>query len=204
MFILFIVVFTATYFHVSISDQIQIIFWISLYLISNFIIGFHPFSFKWNIIRLVSIILILYLSYKNLDQNIYSISLLIPFSKDKISFAHEFEINSLSIYKLRHSVLFINDLTGDLIDFIDSLNEDDNYWISLSFYPTITGYNIDDGMQLFISDPILINKDSDPLLLTQFIMDRLNRMIDFYYLDDSIINNNDGIIIIKFTEIELK
>jgi hypothetical protein len=59
-------------------------------------------------------------------------------------------------------------------------------------------------MQLFISDPILINKDSDPLLLTQFIMDRLNRMIDFYYLDDSIINNNDGIIIIKFTEIELK
>jgi hypothetical protein len=59
-------------------------------------------------------------------------------------------------------------------------------------------------MQLFISDPILINKESNPLLLTQFIMDRLHKMIDFYYLDDSIINNNDAIIIIKFTEIDLK
>jgi hypothetical protein len=204
MFILFIVVFTATYFHVSISDQIQIIIWISLYLISNFIIGFHPFSFKWNIIRLVSIILILYLSYKNLDQTIYLTSLLIPVSKNEISYAHDLEVKSFNFHETRKTVLFINDLTGDLTDFINSLNEDDNYWVSFSFYPTITGYNIDDGMQLFISDPILINKDSNPLLLTQFIMDRLHKMIDFYYLDDSIINNNDGIIIIKFTEIELK
>jgi hypothetical protein len=58
-------------------------------------------------------------------------------------------------------------------------------------------------MQLFISDPILINKDSSSILLTQFIMDRLHIMIDFYYLDDSIINNNDSIIVVKFTEIEL-
>jgi hypothetical protein len=202
MFIITILAFTATY--LSINDQIQIIILILLFFISNFIIGFHPFSFKWNIIRLVSIILILYLSYKNLDQNIYSISLLIPFSQNKISFVHEFEINSLSIYKVRHTVLYINDLTWDLTEFINHLNEDDSYWISLSFYPTITGYNIDDGMQLFISDPILINKESNPLLLTQFIMDRLHKMIDFYYLDDSIINNNDAIIIIKFTEIDLK
>jgi len=58
-------------------------------------------------------------------------------------------------------------------------------------------------MQIYICDPILINKDSSPLLLTQFINDRLNVMIDFYYLDDSIINSKDSIIIVKFTEIEL-
>jgi hypothetical protein len=89
------------------------------------------------------------------------------------------------------------------MDFLKILNEDDNYWVSLSFYPTISGYSIDDGMQLFLSDPILINKDSSAITLTQFIMNRLHLMIDFYYLDDSIINNNDGIIVVKFIKIEL-
>jgi hypothetical protein len=70
----------------------------------------------------------------------------------------------------------------------------------LTFHPDILGYNIDDGIKLFISDPILINKDSSPLLLTQFIMNRLNIMIDLYYLDDSIINSKDSIIVVKFTE----
>jgi hypothetical protein len=203
MFILFILAFIATFFPLSIADQLQLIIWIIVFFITNFLIGFNPFSFKLHIIRMLSIIMILYLSYKNLDQSIYLTSLLIPISLDKIHFVHDFEINSLNFHKTRRTVLCINDLTLDIIDFINNLNEDDNYWVSFSFYPTITGYNIDDGMQLYISDPILINKDSSSILLTQFIMNRLHRMIDFYYLDDSIINNNDSIIVVKFTEIEL-
>lgn len=56
---------------------------------------------------------------------------------------------------------------------------------------------------MHICDPILINRDSCPLLLTKFIMNRLNLIIDLYYLDDSIINSKDSIIIVQFTEIEL-
>lgn len=74
----------------------------------------------------------------------------------------------------------------------------------MSFYPDINGYGNDEGIQLHISDPILINKDSSSLLLTKFIMNRLNIMIDFYYLDDSFINSRDPIIVVKYTEIELK
>jgi len=87
---------------------------------------------------------------------------------------------------------------------LNNLNESDNYWLSLSFYPDLTGYNIDDGIQLFVSHPILINRDSSPLLLTQFIMNRLYTMIDLYYLDDSIINSNHSIIVVKFTDIEIQ
>jgi hypothetical protein len=203
MFILFILAFTATYFQVSVIDQIHIIIWIAFYLIANLIIGFHPFSFYWNIIRILSIIMILYLSYKNLDQSMYLTSLLIPISQDKIHYVHDFDVKSLDFYKPNRTVLKINELTLDIMDFLKILNDDDNYWVSLSFYPTITGYSIDDGMQLFLSDPILINKDSSAITLTQFIMDRLQLMIDFYYLDDSIINNNDGIIVVKFIKIEL-
>lgn len=53
--------------------------------------------------------------------------------------------------------------------------------MSLTFYPDISGYANGEGIKLYISDPILINKDSDSLLLTKFIMNRLNLMIDFYY-----------------------
>jgi hypothetical protein len=67
----------------------------------------------------------------------------------------------------------------------------------------MTGYGLDDGMQLYIADPILINKDSSSILLTQFIENRLQLMIDFYYLDDSIFDNDEAIIVVKFTEIEL-
>ena len=55
-----------------------------------------------------------------------------------------------------------------------------------------------------ISEPILINKSSCPILLSSYIMSRLNLMIDFYYLDDSIINSKDSIIVIKYIEIELR
>jgi hypothetical protein len=69
--------------------------------------------------------MILYLSYKN--QSIYSTSLLIPISQDKIQFVHDFEIKSLNYYKTRKTVLKINELTLDIMDFICNLNEDDNY-----------------------------------------------------------------------------
>jgi hypothetical protein len=193
----------ATNFHVSVTDQIQVIIWISLYLITNFLIGFHPFSFNWNIIRLISIIMILYLSYKNLDQSIYLMSLLTPFSKDKIHYAHDFEIKSLNFYQERSTILYLNDLKSDLNDFISNLDENNDFWLSFCFYPDLAIYNIDNGMRLYICDPILVNRDSDPLLLSKFITNRLDIMIDFYYLDDSIFDSEDAVIIAKFTEIEL-
>lgn len=191
------------HFQVSINDQIQVIIWIVFYLIANFLVGFHPFSFKWNIIRLISIIMIFYLTIRNFDQSIYLMSLLIPLSKDKIHYVHDFEIKSLNFYQERSTILYLNDLKSDLNDFICNLDENNDFWVSISFYPDLVVYNIDDGMKLYICDPILVNRDSDPLLLSQFITTRLQRMIDFYYLDDSIIDNKDSVLIVKFTEIEL-
>lgn len=191
------------HFQVSINDQIQVIIWIVFYLIANFLVGFHPFSFKWNIIRLISIIMILYITIRNFDQSIYLMSLLIPLSKDKIHYVHDFEIKSLNFYQERSTILYLNDLKSDLNDFICNLDENNDFWVSISFYPDLVVYNIDDGMKLYICDPILVNRDSDPLLLSQFITTRLQRMIDFYYLDDSIIDNKDSVLIVKFTEIEL-
>lgn len=102
----------------------------------------------------------------------------------------------------RGTVLFLKNLTVELTEFLVNLNDTDNYWVSLSFYPNIDGYKNCEGIKMSISTPIVVNIDSSPLLLTKFIMNRLNLMIDFYYLDDSIINSEDSVIIVKFCEIE--
>jgi len=115
-----------------------------------------------------------------------------------------FQLNHWTIIKQKDLFFYLKNLTTDITDFLNSLNESDNYWVSFSFYPDIIGYQIDEGIKLFISDPILINRESSALLLTQFIMNRLNIMVDFYYLDDSIISSNDSIIIVKFTDIEIQ
>lgn len=134
MFILFILAFTALFSQLSTIDQIQVIIWISLYLLTNFIIGFHPFSFKWNIIRLLSILVIFYITIRNLDLSIYYSSLLMPFSQDKIDFVHDFEVKSMNFYKTKRSVFYIKNLTLDITNFINNLNENENYWVSLSFF----------------------------------------------------------------------
>ena len=172
-----------------------------LYLISNLFIGINPYNLKLHIFRMLSIIAILVVIYNNTNESSYLLSLLTPFSVDKIHFVHDFDIKHLNIYGERKSMLLLKDLTKDLTDFLDNLNKADNYWASLSFYPDIVVYN--EGTQMHLCDPILINRDSSPLLLTNFIMSRLNLMIDSYYLDDSIINTKDAIIIVQFTEIEL-
>jgi len=71
MFYLFSLTFIIIYFQLSTTDQIQLIIWIIVFFSSNFLIGFNPFSFKLHIIRILSIIIIFYITLTNLDQSIY-------------------------------------------------------------------------------------------------------------------------------------
>ena len=59
---------------------------------------------------------------------------------------------------------------------MNSLKDDENYSMSFSF---ISSYNEWQENKvkihpLFIDDAIIINKESDPILITQFIMKRLD------------------------------
>lgn len=175
---------------------------ILIFFISHLLLGINPFALKLHIIRILSVLIILY--YLNIDHSNYLICLLPPFCLDKIHYVHDFQIKSINFFEQKGSILYLNTLTRDLTIFLDNLSDNDNYWMSLSFYPDISGYANEEGIKLVISDPILINKDSDSLLLTKFIMNRLNLVIDSYYLDDSIFNSKNSVVIIKYTEIELK
>jgi hypothetical protein len=57
---------------------------------------------------------------------------------------------------------------------------------------------------MIISKPILINKMSSPTTISKFLDERLNLMVDCYYLDDTIIqdmkNNAGPVILFNYTE----
>jgi hypothetical protein len=76
---------------------------------------------------MLSIIAILVVIYNNTNESSYLLSLLTPFSVDKIHFVHDFDIKHLNIYGERKSMLLLKDLTKDLTDFLDNLNKADNY-----------------------------------------------------------------------------
>jgi hypothetical protein len=98
---------------------------IFIFFISHLLLGTNPLSIKLHIIRILSILLILY--YLDIDQSNYLISLLPPFSQDKIHYVHDFQIKSLNFYEERGSILYLNTLTKDLTNFLDNLTDNDNY-----------------------------------------------------------------------------
>lgn len=58
---------------------------------------------------------------------------------------------------------------------------------------------------LVLSKPILISKDSNPVIISQFITSKINDCINTYYLDDSLIytKQNETGVIIKYKEITI-
>lgn len=60
--------------------------------------------------------------------------------------------------------------------------------MSIEFIPDILIYSTD-YPQMLLSKPFLINKFSSSTLITKFIFERLEIMVDYYYLDDEIIQN---------------
>jgi len=203
--ILLIIILIIFYIHYGLFIVFQIALLTLIFFISNTLIGLNPYQKELHIIRIMSVILIIFTLYHNQSQFLIgSILLLPPFSLDKIHYVHDFDIKFLNFSNEKRSIFFLKNLTKDIINFLDNLSENDNYWAVLYFYPNIEGYENEEGIEMKIFKPIIINKDSCPLLLSKHIMNKLNLMIDFYYLDDSIINSNDSIIIIKYTEIEIK
>lgn len=204
MFFILFLIFTYIYFHSTLIVNFSLILCILGFFGSNLLIGIYPYSLKIHIYRIIFIIMILFIIYDNSTPHNSLTSLLLPFCQNKVDYVHDFKIKSLDIYYEKGSILFLPTLTVEITTLLESLSDSENYWSSICFYPHISGYNNEAGIKMWIDDPIIINKDSNPLLLTKFIMNRLNLMIDLYYLDDSIFNSDQSIIVIKYLKIELQ
>jgi len=143
-------------------------------------------------------------------NSLHSLSILIPFSYFEIDFRDSFEwkINSYRV-KPKISYLQIQTLTEDIIKLFNSFNEDENYSMSLSFISSYKEYEVNKEKikPLFIDNAIIVNKESDPVLITQFIMQTLNDkgfFVSNWLFKDSSINWLDPMILTATVCIEVK
>ena len=92
---------------------------------------------------------------------------------------------------------------------MESLKDDENYSMSLSYISSYKEWqdNKDKVRPLFIDNPIIINKESDPIIITQFIMEKLNEKAYFvtnWLFKDTSINSMDPVILAVTVAIKVK
>jgi hypothetical protein len=181
----------------------QIIIWLIVYFLSTFISGINPSNIQFKIIRLLSIFVIAFILWHNsllIPVNSLEITTIIfPVSIGSISYLHD--SNKMIYFSDSHSVetnlyLWNKDEISDFLK--NELDKNETYIVSMEFIPSKEDI---DAPQLILSKPFLINQYSSTTTIEMFINERLEFMIDIYYLDDSIIQPNKDKIgpIIKLT-----
>lgn len=185
------------YFQCGLLTVIELILLIIILLASNFLSGINPDPNLFLYIKIFAIITIIYLLYHDYNiMNAYKLALLpiknldvsiLPVSIDKITYFDELESINYIDTNFENKV-YLTDISeqGEIFDIINSLEEHHNYVASIEF-TTVFPEEGKDLPRMILSKPIMINKYSSPTIISMFIHDRLNLMVDFYYLDDEII-----------------
>jgi hypothetical protein len=143
-------------------------------------------------------------------NSLYTMSLLIPFSLFEINFRDSFEWKFKS-YRVKPMISYmkLQTLTKDINLLLLSLVDDVNYSMSLSFISSYKEWEKDKRKNhpLFIDDAIIINKESDSVLITQFIIENLDKkgyfITDWLFKDD-LLNSMDPVILTVTVAINLK
>nr|YP_009487203.1 hypothetical protein [Russula abietina]AWB36105.1 hypothetical protein [Russula abietina] len=144
---------------------------------------------------------------KSIDE--WQIYLIIPLftainSEATLNFSSKYKYQFIN-YTTREFIIYLKDnIRIEMADFIMSLSEKRFYIASFEFHPSIYGYNNTQGIIMKISKSIIVNKNSNPYLIGDYLENQLLEMTDLYYLDESIIqNDSDSCIIIRYHEINL-
>nr|YP_009487209.1 hypothetical protein [Russula abietina]AWB36111.1 hypothetical protein [Russula abietina] len=184
MFLLFFLALIFIYIYFGLFVLIQIIIWLSVFFVSNFLIGVNPEHRELYLIRILSILVICFVFYYNSKQ-IINTSYLLPLTIKNVSYLSDFKTPIVFDNNRNEDKIYLYRV-DNISNFLNKLDLDDNYILTMIFYPDLINYSINIP-QLVLSEPILINRNSSAAIIEKYINERINVMIDFYYLDDSIL-----------------
>jgi len=126
-----------------------------------------------------------------------------------ITYLDQFYPHNLAIFN-NPSInrLYFNDYI-EITQFLRSLEPDKIYVLTFDFVVSWLMFE-EDSPVLNLSKPILVTKNSNPRLISNFIKDRIRLACDTYYLDDTILemiecsdNSDKPGVIIKYNEINI-
>lgn len=181
----------------------QYVLLISILLIADKILEIRYSETIW-FVWMLSLLTILYYFYIGINVISIGLSFLMPLSIDKITFLDDPD-KTVYVTQNVETERFYSSDTMEISTFLKSLNPEANYAITLEFIPykDIPEEIIDDNdrPELLLGRPFLINKNSNPKLIATFIHQRLFDIVDYYYLDDSIIKEGNCLILTKYCKV---
>lgn len=138
-----------------------------------------------------------------------TMSILFPFSVFEIDFrdSHDWKFKSIKSKSII-SYHKLQNLTQDLEILLNSLDDETDYSMGLSYISNYKKWsdNKCDNPPLFITDHIIVNKESDPILISEFIMAKI--LIKGYFnfndlFDELNINSINPVILTSSVPIHL-
>ena len=168
-------------------------------LLSNFLLGLNPNNKEMFIIRILSILVIIFILYYNSLEHIISKAWIIPLSIGKITFLEDLfkDDEDYNIFYLRKPELVWFNF-GDfkeIMNLLSLLESDKAYIVTFDLILDQSGYQLGDP-SIILGPPILISKDSNPWLISNYLLSKLVKSCNSYDLDDQ----TDVSILIKYRE----
>lgn len=182
---------------------IQILIWTIVFFLSNFLIGINPFNKEFHTIRIMSVIVIISILWYNSTKLNIATAFILPLSISNISYLDDFTKGHTGIIvdpNVKKELLYSITI-GETSKLLNSLDSDSNYIANIEYINDLSIHYLDvsngntNTPRMILSNPFLINKFSSPTLLTKFMNERLELMIDYYYLDDSVLQDSTIILI---------
>lgn len=166
----------------------------------------------WLILILIGFIIIIKIKkVESFIHPLYILPSMIPFSAFEIDYRDSFNWKlNLHHDKPKISYFKIQKLTEDIISLLISLKDNENYSMSLSFIESYKEWEKDKEKIItpfIIDNAIIINRESDPFLITEFIMNKLDDEGLFlikWLFDEYEINTKDSVILTVIVPIKVK
>ena len=204
------------YYNTGLLSVLAFIVWYINLIMTAQILIIDPKHFWIRIVHLLSIFFITYIIFLNINilyENTYKLSYAIPlylnnnqFSKNKITYLHEFIDHDICIFNDVYVTIFHFSDSIDVKLFLSELLKDKIYVVNFEFAHSMDLYD-SDGPNIMLSKPILINKESSEKLISDFIKNRINELSNRHLLEQLIINSNSSLdfsaVIVRFKEINL-
>lgn len=195
MILLLLLALFAIYIHFGLFVLVQIIIWLTVFFLSNLLLGINPYQKDLYIIRIMSIIVIVFILWFNYKHSSILTSFILPISIDKITYLDDLK-TEVSVETKIKSHFFGLIKRDEIYNFLITLGNFDNYVCCIEFIPNISSWSGEEP-QMILSKPFVINKFSSSDTLTKFINERLLIMVDCYCLDDTIFQENGVVVLGK-------
>lgn len=180
---------------------LQILIWISVFFISNFLLGFNPQNLEYKIIKIMSLIVIGVIIFVN-SNTTEIMAFSFPFS-----FFNVTKLIDCEGYNHTRSVLIKGALyqwdKENVAKLLTKLEEGKIYTSTIEFVQDYSLYDdYDPYPKLLISDPIVIISKSDPEILSGYIYNQLNKVKNTFNIFD--ITSKNSVVLFLITEIDFK